>query len=118
MDLVGERTDVLLQLSNDERVDVLIGRAFVERRFRRSIENSAERCDELIDLARSKQSDPAERSCECLRAANVGRKQTFIKMERAREALEDLRRALFESAAPELHTAPPMSISSSAFWTC
>ena len=105
VDLIGHRPRLLLQLADDQRVDVLVGGALVKRRGGRIGADLLEGADNRRALFGGEDADLFERAGEGLRAAYIGIDQPPVEIERAGEALEDLRWSGFETSAPELHLA-------------
>jgi hypothetical protein len=62
-----------------------------------------ERGDEALALLGGEDAGAFERPRKGLRAAHIGIQQLFVKVQGAREALEDFRRSAFEPAAPQFH---------------
>ena len=98
--LSATRAGPLLQLADHQGVDVFIGGAFVEGRRGGLGANGIEGRDDLRALLGGQNADAFERAREGLRAADIGVDQPPVEIERAREALEDLRRSCFEIARP------------------
>src|ERR1039458_3498387 len=102
MDLIRHRAGMLLQLADHQRVNVFVGSVFEEFRLGRLFLNLVERLHDEGALASAEDAGLFQRAREGLRAADIGANQAAVERQRSREALEDLRGACFEPAAPEL----------------
>ena len=83
VDLIGERTDPLLQLPNNDRVNILIGGAVEELRRACLFPDLLERRKHTIAFVRGEDADPLQRPRLCERAANVGIQQPLIEVQRS-----------------------------------
>ncbi len=89
-------------------MDVFIGGAIEERGAGRALSaDFVERRHDGRALLRREDADAFQRPREGLRAANIGVEQAPVEMERPGESLEDVRRAVREASAPQLHLAFP-----------
>ncbi len=66
--------------------------------------NRVERGGQRFTFSSGKNADIFERARIRLRAADIGMNQAAVEMQRAGEALEHLRGAVLEPAAPQFHT--------------
>ena len=105
VDLVGHRAGMLLQLADDQGVDVFIGGAVEELGLGGFLAYLVESFDDAGALGGGENAGLFQRACEGLRAAYIRADQAPVEIQRSGEAFEDLRRARFKPAAPELHAA-------------
>ena len=117
VDLVGEPTDPLPQLTNDQGVDVFVGRAAKNSGLRASsriASNAATSRARSADVGYPRSSSARANACEPRMSASISLRS---KCERTGKPLEDFRGTFLEPSAPEFHFASSSTCSSTAFMT-